>query len=468
VHVTVKSASRDWPLAVRRVVVVGAGFAGITLVRALKRAPVEVLLLDRNNFHLFTPLLYQVASALLDPGEIARPVRALTRPLRNVEFRLASVTGVDLAARTVKTDQGDVTYDFLVLAPGSETNYFGNQELAAGSIGLKELGEGLALRNHVLELFEAARWESDAEVRRRLLTFVVVGGGPTGVQYAGALAELIKLVLSRDFRGLDRIRIVLVEGAPHLLSAFEPGLRASAARELEKRGVEVWTGALVRSIEDGEVRLADGRMIAAATVVWTAGVRASPLGAALGVETKRSGRVPVAPSLQLPGHPEVFVIGDLAYLEQDGQELPMLIPVAMQQAKHVGRVIRELAAGRSARAFRYDDPGIMATIGRNAGVAQIGRIRLSGFLGWLTWLFVHLVNVVSFRSKLIVLLNWAWEYLLYDRPVRLILRAADPRTARPEPAHALPSPGAAPAAPEPPPAHRTGAGRRGRRREPGK
>ena len=453
-----------------RVVVVGAGFAGLTLVRALKRAPVDVVLIDRNNFHLFTPLLYQVASALLDPAEIARPVRALVRPLRNAEFRLADVTGVDMEARVVRTNRGEVPYDYLVLASGSETNYFGNQQIMEGSLGLKELGEGLALRNHVLELFEAARWESDPAVRRRQLTFVIVGGGPTGVEFAGALADLIKLVLSRDFRGLDQseIRVVLVEGSPHLLTAFAPDLQMSARRALEKRGVEVWTGALVGSIDHGKVALSDGRSIEASTVVWTAGVRASGLGAALGVETKRSGRVPVEPSLQLPGHPEIFVIGDLAYLEQDGQELPMFIPVAMQEAKHAGRAIRVLLAGRPAPAFRYDDPGIMATIGRNSGVAQIGRIHLSGFIGWLTWLFVHLVNVVSFRSKLIVLVNWAWEYLLYDRPVRLILRAAGPRTAPPTPAHARPSPGAARAAPAPRPARRTGEGRRGRRPEQGK
>ena len=236
---------------------------------------------------------------------------------------------------------------------------------------------------------------------------------------------------------------------------------------LRKRGVEVLTGTLVRSVAEGVVALADGRSIPAGTVVWTAGVRASPLAGALGVEAMRSGRVGVEPSLQLPGHPEVFVVGDMAYLEQDGQELPMLIPVAMQEAKQVGRAIRALVTGRPAPAFRYDDPGIMATIGRNAGVAQIGPLRLSGFLGWLTWLFVHLVNVVSFRSKLIVLVNWAWEYLLYDRPVRLILQAAAPRTGRPGPRHAPPSPGAAPAAPGPRPARRTGGGRRGRPPPPG-
>jgi NADH dehydrogenase len=453
-----------------QVVVVGAGFAGITLVRELKRAPVDVLLLDRNNFHLFTPLLYQVASALLDPGEIARPVRALTRPLRNVEFRMADVRSVDLDARTLTTDHGPLRYDYLVLAAGSVTNYFGNGELEQASIGLKELSDGLALRNHVLEHFEAARWEPDPERRRRLLTFVIVGGGPTGVEYAGALGELIRLVLDRDFRGLDHdeIRVVLVEGSNQLLGPFAPDLQKSAENALRKRGIEVLYGAMVKAIHGSTVELQDGRTLDAGTVVWTAGVKASELAANVGVKTARSGRLAVEPTLQLPGHPEVFVIGDLAYLEQDGKPLPQLIPVAMQEAKQAGRSIKARVEGREPTPFRYDDPGIMATIGRNAGVAQIGRVHVSGFLGWLFWLGVHLVNVVTFRSKLIVLLNWAWEYLLRDRPVRLIVRAgADPASkerAAPEPGR--PSLPAARAAPAPRPAHQTEAAPRERRPRP--
>jgi NADH dehydrogenase len=453
-----------------RVIVVGAGFAGVTLVRALKHAPVDVLLLDRNNFHLFTPLLYQVASALLDPGEIARPVRALTRPLANVDFRMTEVKGVDLDGRTVSTDHGTLRYDYLVLAAGSVTNFFGNQQVEKSALGLKELSDGLALRNHVLGRFEAARWEQDPERRRTLLTFLIVGGGPTGVEFAGALAELVRLVLERDFRGLEagEIRMVLVEGAEQVLGAFAPSLQRSAEQVLRRRGVEVWNGALVKSIDDGTVRLDDGREVKAGTVVWTAGVKASELSSHLGVKPARSGRVPVESSLQLRGHPEVFVIGDLAYLEQDGQPLPLLIPVAMQEAKHAAASIRALVAGREPKPFRYEDPGIMATIGRNAGVAQIGRLRLSGFPGWLLWLGVHLVNVVTFRSKLIVLLNWAWEYLLRDRPVRLIVRAADDPASRERasPVPAPPSLPAAPQAPAPRPAPRTEAAPPARRPRP--
>jgi NADH dehydrogenase len=451
--------------------VVGAGFAGITLVRHLKRAPVDVLLLDRNNFHLFTPLLYQVASALLEPGEIARPVRALVRPLRNVEFRLAEVESVDLAERSLRTDHGPVHYDYLVLAAGSASNYFGNSELESEAMGLKELGEGLALRNHVLERFEAARWETDAERRRGLLTFAIVGGGPTGVEFAGALAELIDLALDRDFRGLDHaeIRVVLMEGEPYLLGAFAPDLRESAERVLRRRGIEVWHGALVNSVRDGVVTLADGRSLVAGTVVWTAGVRAADLASHVGAATGRSGRLAVQPTLQLPGHPEVFAAGDLAYVEQGGQPLPMLSPVAMQQGKHVAASIKALVAGRPPEPFRYRDPGIMATIGRNAAVAQIGRLRLSGFPGWLLWLGVHLFNLVTFRSKLIVLLNWALDYLFLDRPIRLIVTAAPDAASRATaaPARAPRSPAAAPPAPAPPPARRTAAERRAPRRAPG-
>jgi len=406
-------------------VIIGAGFAGLTAARALKRAPVDVLLLDRNNFHLFTPLLYQVATALLDPGEIAHSVRSLLRPLGNAEFRLAEVTGVDLLARTVATGEGAVAYDYLLLAAGSENNYFGIAGLERRALGLKGLDEGLAIRNRILRAFEASRWVTDAARRRALLTFVVVGGGPTGVELAGAFSELVGLVLRKDFRDLDlaEVRILLLEGADRLLAAFEPRLAAAAAGVLRRKGVEIWFQAQVKDLSRGRIRLADGRRLDAGTVVWTAGVRGSQIGRGLGAELGHQGRVRVEPSLQLPGHPEVFVIGDLAGLEEGGAPLPMLIPVAMQEARHAARGVLALIAGRGPAAFRYRDPGIMATVGRNAAVAQLGRVHLAGFPGWLMWLFVHLVNVVSFRSRLIVLVNWAWDYLFYDRPVRLIVRA---------------------------------------------
>jgi NADH:ubiquinone reductase (H+-translocating) len=415
-----------------RVVIVGAGFGGLTTARALKYVPVDVLLLDVNNYHLFTPLLYQVASSLLDPSEVAHPVRALVRPLHNCEFKMARVTGADLRAHVLHTDAGDEAYDYLVLATGSESNFFGNQSLERHATGLKKLPEGLAIRNWVIGCFESARWSTDAAERQRLLTFAVVGGGPTGVEYAGALSELVRLVLRKDYRQLDvaQVRVVLLEGAPHLLGAFDAGLRGAAARSLRTKGVDVWFDALVKEVGDAGIELRDGRKIAAGTVIWTAGVRASDLGIQLGLEVSKTGRIRVGPSLQVPGYAEVFAIGDVASVEQAGQELPMLIPVAMQEAKHVGRAVRDLMTGKAARPFDYRDPGIMATIGRNSGVAQLGPVRLSGFLGWLMWLAVHLVNIVTFRNRVVVLINWIWDYFLYDRPVRIILRSSVPRAPR--------------------------------------
>jgi NADH dehydrogenase len=410
-----------------RVIIAGAGFAGLTCARRLKRIDVDVLLIDRNNYHLFTPLLYQVASALLDPGEVARPVRELVRPLHNVEYKQAEVNGADLQRRLLLTDHGPLPYDYLVLATGAETDYFGNESLARHAFGLKGLDEALALRNRVLARFEASRWARTADERRSLLTFAIVGGGPTGVELAGAYAELIRLVLRKDFRDLDlkEVRVLLLEAADSLLATFEPGLRAAALRSLEGKGVEVKLGARVAEVTKDTITLADGEEIGASTVVWTAGVKASSVGAALEVELGRQKRVKVGPTLQVPGYPSCFVIGDLAAATDGDTVLPMLIPVAMQEARRVAATIGDLVHNRPTRAFRYKDPGIMATIGRNSAVAQLGAVRLSGFLGWAMWLVVHLVNVVSFRSRILVLVNWAWDYLFYDRPVRLIVRAAD-------------------------------------------
>ena len=415
-----------------RVVIAGAGFGGLTCARALKHAPVDVLIVDRNNYHLFTPLLYQVASALLDPGEIARPVRALIRPLANVDFKVADVIGADLDGRRLLTDQGAIPYDYLVLATGSQSDYFGNASLAQHAFGLKDLDEGLALRNRILSQFEASSWVTDAALRRVLLTFAVVGAGPTGVELAGSLAELIRLVLRKDYRDLElsEVRVVLLEGAPAPLGTFAPALREAARKSLEKKGVEVMLGAKVESVDEGSINLVGGKAVAAGTVIWTAGVRASMLGQDLGLELVRQSRVKVDATLQVPGHPAVFVVGDLAGATVGGVPLPMLIPVAMQEGKQVAATIAELVRNGEARAFRYKDPGIMATIGRNSAVAELGGVRLSGFLGWLMWLGVHLVNVISFRSRLVVLVNWAWDYLFFDRPIRLILRARDDRASQ--------------------------------------
>ncbi|TMB94641.1 MAG: NAD(P)/FAD-dependent oxidoreductase [Chloroflexi bacterium] len=420
------TASRpDTELARPRVVIAGAGFAGLTCARALKHAPLDVLLIDRNNYHLFTPLLYQVASALLDPGEVARPVRELVRPLGNVEFRQAEVMGVDMQRRILNTDRGPVPYDYLVLATGSQSDFFGSASLAQHAFGLKELGEGLALRNRVLARVEATQWVAEAERRRMMLTFAIVGGGPTGVEMAGALSELIRHVLKKDYPKLDlgEVRVILLEATGWLLGTFDPVLREAARRSLEKKNVEVMLNAKVAQVTEDSISLASGEVIPAGTIVWTAGVRASELGAVLGAKLGRQARVLVDDTLQLPGHPVVFVIGDLAGAVVAGQPLPMLIPVAMQEGRRVAATIKDMAATGGASAFVYKDPGTMATIGRNSAVAQLGRVRLSGFPGWVMWLTVHLVNVVSFRSRILVLINWAWDYLFYDRPIRLIVRA---------------------------------------------
>jgi len=337
------------------------------------------------------------------------------------------VTGVDFEARRMLTDHGPLGYDYLVLATGAQSDYFGNLDLAEQTMRLKDLDEGLAVRNRILSQFEASRWTKDPELRRRQLTFAVVGGGPTGVEMAGAISELIRLVLRKDYRDLDtnEVRVVLIEAAPYVLGPFIPSLRQAAHRSLERKGIEVMLQTRVESVAEGCVKLSTGEEIAADTVIWTAGVKGSSIGKVTGLPLSRQARIKVDNTLQVPGHPVVFVVGDLAGAQDREGIFPMLIPVAMQEGRHVAATISDMVRGGGARAFRYKDPGIMATIGRNSAVAQIGSIHLSGFPGWLLWLGVHLVNVISFRSRLVVLVNWAWEYLFYDRPVRLIVRARE-------------------------------------------
>lgn len=413
-----------------RVVIAGAGFGGLTCARALKLAPVDVLLVDRNNYHLFTPLLYQVATATLDPSEVARPVRQLIQPLTNADFRQAAVTGVDFEKRNLLTDHGAIPYDYLVLAGGAASEYFGNPGLAESTMGLKGLDEGLAFRNRIIRQFEESRWITDPAERRRLLTFAVVGGGPTGVEMAGAISELIRLVLRKDYRDLNlsEARVVLLEAAPFLLGAFDPMLREAARASLVQKHVDVMLGAKVDSVSQAGIQLANGERIETANVLWTAGVRGADLGPRTGLALARQSRIQVAPTLQVPNYREVFVIGDMAGATDGEGPLPMLIPVAMQEGKHVAANIASMVDGGHASAFEYRDPGIMATIGRNSGVAQLGRVRLSGFPGWMMWLTVHLVNVVTFRARIVVLINWAWDYLFYDKPIRLIVAAAENRS----------------------------------------
>jgi NADH dehydrogenase len=409
-----------------RVVIVGAGFGGLNCARVLARRPVEVVLLDRHNYHLFTPLVYQVASSLLNPSEIAFPVRTIFRRARNVTIRLAEVTSVDRGRRVVHTADGpDEPYDYLVLATGAGINFFGQASLAATVFSLNTLPSALALRNHVLGRFEAAT-TADPPGKRRALTFLVVGGGPTGVEYAGALAELVRLVAGRDYPGitLGDVRILLIEGGDRVLPAFPARLGADARRRLERLGAIVRTGVLVRSVAAGRIELSNGEALEADTLVWAAGVKPNELSGGLATPRRKNGRVEVDEYLRLPGDGRVFAIGDLAAVPQAGADLPMLAQPAIQQGRAVGRnILRELA-GAPLRPFRYFDPGIMATIGRNAGVAQIRRLALTGWIGWVAWLAVHLYFLIGFRNRIAVLLEWAWNYVFYDRPIRLIVREA--------------------------------------------
>src|SRR6266516_6614104 len=414
------------PRASRRptVVIVGAGFGGLRAARALRKAPVDVVLLDRHNYHLFQPLLYQVATAGLEPEQIAKPVRAILRRQPNFEFRMVEVTGVDFAARRVATDHGPVPYDFLILALGGETNYFGLDGIVRHGFGLKGVVDAVAIRNHVLRCFELAMLEPDAERRRALLTFVVVGGGPTGVEMAGALSELIRLVLVKDYPRLNikDVRILLLEATDKLLAAMPERLREAAGRTLWRKWIEVRFSATVADFDGERVRLKSGEVIPAHTVIWAAGVRATPLNAALGLPAARQGRIPVEPTLQVRGHPEVFIIGDAAYREQDGEPLPMVAPVAIQMGQAVARNIIRQLRGQPLEPFRYRDQGTLATIGRNAAVANVYGIQARGFVAWVMWLGIHIIQLIGFRNKLFVLINWAWDYFFYERAARLITR----------------------------------------------
>ena len=414
------------------VVVVGAGFGGLRAARALRKAPVNVLLVDRHNYHLFQPLLYQVATAGLEPEEIAKPVRAVLRGQRNFDFRLAQVTGVDFAARHLATDDGPIGYDYLILATGAAANFFGLKGVEQCGLTLKDIPDAVRIRNNVLSCFEEAMFEPDAERRRALLTFVVVGGGPTGVEMAGALSELIRLVLVKDYRRLDLkdVRILLLEASNRLLAGFPERLSEAAASTLWKKHVEVRHGALVTGFDGRAATLKSGEVVPARTLIWAAGVQAAPLAKALGVPTAHLGRVKVEPTLQLAGHPEVFVIGDAAYLEAQGPSLPMMAPVAIQMGETVARSIRRLLAGDPAVPFVYKDPGSLATIGRNAAVARIHGISFTGFPAWVVWLVVHIIQLIGFRNRLFVLTNWAWDYFFYDRAVRLITDPTHPRVSQ--------------------------------------
>lgn len=407
-----------------RVVVVGAGFGGLSVAKTLADTDVDVLLLDRNNYHGFWPLLYQVATAGLEPESIAYPVRGIIRNYPNVHFLMTEVTGIDFERKQVHTSGPLIGYDYLVLAAGSANNYFGNDALAEHTYGMKDINEAERLRNHALTAFEHAVCEDDPEQRQALLTFVVVGGGPTGVELAGAFVELIRHVLQQDYPMLDvdNARVILVEATDKILASFPPKLRTKALKQLDRIGVEVRLNSAVASVENDTVTFKDGSSLPAHTVIWAAGVRAAAVADMLHVPQGRGARVKITPTLNLPERPNVFVIGDMAYLEgfNGNQPYPMVAPVAIQQGRLAAKNILAMINGEQLRPFKYFDKGQMATIGRKAAVLDAFGIRLSGFLAWVGWLFVHLMELVGFRNRLVVFTNWAYNYFTYDRSVRLI------------------------------------------------
>ena len=409
------------------VVVIGGGFAGLWATRALANAPVRITLVDRGNHHLFQPLLYQVATAGLSAPDIAAPLRHILQRQRNATVLMETVAGIDTAARQVRLEGGNaLRYDHLLLASGATHAYFGHDDWAAHAPGLKALDDALHIRRRILSAFERAEAEGDPAAKRALLTFAIVGGGPTGVELAGTLAEIARHTLKREFRNIEPrdARVLLLEAGPRVLSTFPDPLSAKARRQLEKLGVEVRTGAPVDAIDADGVLLGDER-IAARTVLWAAGVAASPLARSLGVPLDRAGRVAVEPDLSVPGLPDVFVAGDLASVQQDGRPVPGVAPAAKQMGRQVATAIRARIAGRPAPAFRYRDYGNLATIGRMAAVVHLGKLKLSGALAWWFWLTAHIFFLIGFRNRLVVMLNWTWAYWSYQRAARIILGRRD-------------------------------------------
>jgi len=406
-----------------QVLIVGGGFGGLYAARPFRGQPVDVTIVDRRNHHVFQPLLYQVAMAALSPGDIASPIRWILRRQANVQVLLGEVQRIDPAARLAHlTDGATIPFDYAIVAPGTTHAYFGHDEWRPHAPGLKSLEDALEIRRRVLLAFERAEREADPARRVALLTFVIIGGGPTGVEMAGALAEIARHSLAKDFRHFDpsSSKIILLEGGPFVLANFPDPLRAAARRDLERLGVDVRTGETVTSVEDGRVRTSKGEVVAE-TILWAAGVAASPLGATLGVPTDRAGRVLVQPDLTIPGHPRVFVIGDLAsFAGPSGRPLPGVAQVAMQMGAHAARNIMRAIDGQPMRAFVYRNLGDMATIGRASAVADLPGIQLKGLVGWLAWLFVHIFNLIGFRNRLVVMVQWAWSYFSYQRAIRLI------------------------------------------------
>ena len=406
----------------RRVVIVGGGFGGLSAAKALAHSPFDITLVDRNNYHLFQPLLYQVATAGLSPADIASPIRGILRDQKNAKVILADVSGIDVIRKEVIADGRRIPYDSLIVATGARHAYFGHDAWASFAPGLKTIDDATYLRRRILLAFEKAEAEENADERRKLMTFVVIGGGPTGVEMAGAIAELAKRALASDFRSIDSrcARIILLEAADRVLTPFEPSLSDAARRSLEWLGVEVRLGSAVSDCSHDGVRIGN-EVIATRTIIWAAGVMASPAGRWLGAETDRAGRVKVNADLSVPNFPDVFVIGDTASAPAaEGATLPGVAAVAKQQGQYVARLLIAREQGQTTAPFRYREYGTLATIGRKRAVAQFGRLRVSGFLAWLLWSVAHIYFLIGFRNRFVVALNWAWSYLTFERGSRLI------------------------------------------------
>jgi NADH dehydrogenase len=409
------------------VVIIGGGFGGLFAARALAHAPCRVTLVDRRNHHLFQPLLYQVATAVLNPSDIARPIRSILRGQKNATVLLAGVSAIDRAQRKLALEDGtSLDYDYLIVAAGASHSYFGKDEWAKLAPGLKSIEDALDMRRRILLAYEAAEREESPEKHREHLTFVVVGGGPTGVELAGALAEIARHALRRDFRRIrpEEARVILVEGLDRLLPGFDDELARSAVRQLATLGVEVRTGARVTGIDEGGVTVSAGpttEKIAARTVLWAAGVLGSPVAKSLGVPLDRAGRVLVEKDLRIPGDERVFVVGDLAsLLQENGKPVPGLAPAAMQEGALAARNVVSLILGEKTRPFRYKDKGSLATIGRKRAIADVAGLKLSGAIAWWAWLLIHILFLIGFRNRLLVLIEWAWAYFTYERGARLI------------------------------------------------
>lgn len=407
------------------IVIIGAGFAGLETARGLANAPVRITLIDKNNHHLFQPLLYQVAIAGLLPSQIAQPVRTIFRKQKNLTFQMGEVTEVNLAQKFVRLNGSVIAYDYLVLAAGARTNFFGFDTLEKHGLQLKDLETAVETRNHLLSMFEQASREADAEKRKALLTFVIVGGGPTGVETAGALAELITHVMRKDYPrlNLSEARVILLEAGANLIAAYPDELRQATLRLLQNKQVDVRLNTKMQGFNGQRVILGDDTIIETQTLVWTAGAKAAEIIDALPAEKGGMGRVRITPTLSLPQFPEAFVIGDAAFFANgNGQPLPMLSTVAIQQGQAAAKNIKLMMEGKEPKAFHYKDPGLLAAVGRNAAVARIFGISFSGFIAWVIWVFLHIYRIIGFRNRLIVMFNWAWDYFFYDNQVRLITK----------------------------------------------